>query len=127
MTAGASIREGQREASAAAAAFVDELRRRRRLREGWTEVCLDSERRFGHRAARLYPYVGRANAVRTPLGQGTLLQALEDRPGRPGAAVAHLGPRAYVAEFGKDGKPKKRAVAVFVSVESVKPYRKGAR
>ena len=113
---------------------TEDLRRRRLLREGWTEECLDSERRFGSRAARLYPLLRREvmgrlvgeNAVLTPLGPASLLQAFDDAPGRPGAMVLPLRPRAFIEEYRKDGTLKSRiAAAVFVSVEDVKPYVKG--
>lgn len=119
---GPTIHDRQREASAATNPVPGELQRRRLLREGWSEGCLDSERRFGSRVARLYPLVGVRGGIETPLGQGTLLQAIADSPGRPGAMVEHVHPRAF---FWDDGK--KRAAAVFVAVENVKPYRKGNR
>ncbi len=115
-----SILDHQREASAANRTFAGELERRRLLREGWTEECLDCEARFGHRAARLYPLIGLANGVATPHGPGTLLQVFEDSPTRPGAMVMPLRPRAF---YWDDGK--KKAAAVFVAVEDVKPYAKG--
>ena len=52
--------------------FRDELKRRRLLKEGWSEECLETERIAGHRAARLYPLLCVENGVRTPLGTGTL-------------------------------------------------------
>lgn len=54
----------------------------------WPEECLRSEKRFGTRAARLYPLVSHTlpdgtttneNAVRTPRGVGTLHQAIGGR------------------------------------------------
>lgn len=93
-------------------------------REGWGPESLDSERRFGSRVARLYPLVGRQTAVLTPLGPATLLRAFADSPGRPGAMVLPLRPRASIEEV-KHGKKTKRAAAVFVAVEDAKPYRKG--
>lgn len=45
----------------------------------WPEESLESERRFGHAAARLYPFIGRQ--VQTPLGSGVLWQAFTERAG----------------------------------------------
>ena len=128
MTAERSLLDHQREASAAKNAFAAELERRRLLREGWTEECLDSERRFGSREARLYPLISHdfggtvtnVNAVVTPMGPGTLLQVFSDTPARPGAMVMHLRPRAFIEEKGQ-----RRGAAVFVAVEDVRPYRRG--
>ena len=117
-----SVRDHRREASAAFAVLADELERRRLLREGWSGACLESERKYGHRVARLYPLIGVQNGVRTPLGIGTLLQAFEDRPGQPGAMVFHLRPRSWIWEKGR-----KRPAADFVGVEDVEPYAAGAK
>lgn len=97
--------------------FADELERRRLLREGWSEECLDTERLAGHRAARLYPLLKLENGVRTPHGPGTLLQAFEDHHLSPGTMVMHLRPRSWIWEKGK-----KRPAADFVKVADVKPY-----
>ena len=70
-----SLRDHQREASAAASGFADELEHRRLLREGWSEECLASERKFGVRVGRLYPLLNVPGGVQTPRGQGTLVQA----------------------------------------------------
>lgn len=43
----------------------------------WPPESLDSERRFGHPAARLYPIIGKQ--VRTQFGTGMLLQVFTDR------------------------------------------------
>ena len=102
------LREYQREAAEA--------------RSHWPPECWASERKYGRRVARLYPLIGRQNAVRTPLGPGTLLQAFEDRPGQPGAMVLHLRPRSWIWEKGR-----KRPAADFVGVEDVEPYRKAGR
>ena len=135
MTAEPSIRERQQEASAASRSFADELERRRLLREGWSEECLDSERRFGSRVARLYPLVrhevdGRTtneNAVTVEgIGPASLLRVFADTPGRPGAMVLPLRPRAFIEEV-KHGKKTERAAAVFVAIDDVKPYRKEKR
>ena len=58
--------------------------------EGWPPESLACEARFGHRAARLYPFLGRR--VATPRGPGQLCQVLEARcrvllEGRAGAEV----------------------------------------
>ena len=98
----------------------DELERRRLLKEGWSEECLEAEQKLGHRTARLYPLLGKENAVRTPHGPGTLLQAFDDHPICPGALVLHLRPRSFIWEKGK-----KRPAADFVSIEDVKPYAAG--
>jgi hypothetical protein len=45
--------------------------------EGWPAESLRCEARFGHRAARLYPFLGRR--VSTPHGPGRLEQVLEAR------------------------------------------------
>lgn len=45
----------------------------------WPEKSLESERLFGHAAARLYPFIGRQ--VQTPLGSGVLWQAFTERAG----------------------------------------------
>jgi|GEM_PF-2176362 len=45
--------------------------------EGWPPESLRCEARFGHRAARLYPFLGRR--VGTPQGPGRLEQVLEAR------------------------------------------------
>lgn len=43
----------------------------------WPPESLDSERRFDHPAARLYPLIGKR--VRTPFGTGMLHQVFADR------------------------------------------------
>lgn len=43
----------------------------------WPPESLEAERRFGHSAARLYPFVGRR--VSTPHGPGRLMQVFPDR------------------------------------------------
>lgn len=45
----------------------------------WPEKSLESERLFGHAAAKLYPFIGRR--VLTPLGAGILWQAFMERSG----------------------------------------------
>ena len=122
MSAERSIRDHQREASAVGTAFADELERRRQRREGWSEECLASEKKYGRRVARLYPLIGAQHGVRTPLGPGTLLQAFEDRPGQAGAMVLHLRPRSWIWEKGR-----KRPAADFVRVEDVEPYTPGVK
>jgi hypothetical protein len=61
-----------------------------------------SQQRFGHKAARLYPLLGRK--VRTEEGRGRLWQVLT---GRAGVVL--------------DNDPKK---VTFVSVEDVKPLKR---
>lgn len=66
-------------------ARVDRAARWLDASEAWPEECVESERCFGTRAARLYPLVSHRltdgtttneNAVRTPEGVGTLHQAI---------------------------------------------------
>lgn len=45
--------------------------------QNWPRASLKAEQRFGHPAARLYPFLGQQ--VRTPLGVGKLLQVFQDR------------------------------------------------
>lgn len=45
----------------------------------WPHECLDSERSFGHYAARLYPLLEKK--VWTPKGTGRLWQAFDERAG----------------------------------------------
>lgn len=52
-------------------------RLRREAAEGWPPESFEAEARFGHRAARLYPFLGRR--VLTPHGPGVLHQVLEAR------------------------------------------------
>jgi hypothetical protein len=44
----------------------------RKAKKVWPDVCLMSEEKFGHRAARLYPFFEKT--VQTPEGPGTLHQ-----------------------------------------------------
>lgn len=120
MSAERSIRDHQREASAseAAGAFADELERRRLLRAGWSEECLESERKFGVRVARLYPLLELQGGVLTPKGQGTLKQALS------GGCLVLLTRGAATATR-MNGK-KYRPLIEF-PVEDVTPYRRGAQ
>jgi len=50
---------------------------RREAAEGWPPESFEAEARFGHRAARLYPLLGRR--VLTPYGPGVLHQVIEAR------------------------------------------------
>lgn len=43
----------------------------------WPAESLDTERRFRHPPAKLFPFIGRK--VRTPEGPGTLIQVFRDR------------------------------------------------
>ena len=43
----------------------------------WPEECLAAEREHGHPCARLFPFVG--GDVKTPMGQGRLIEALPER------------------------------------------------
>ncbi len=45
--------------------------------QSWPQASLDSERKFRHIVARLYPFLHWR--VRTPKGMGTLLQVFKDR------------------------------------------------
>lgn len=47
------------------------------VRPGWPPASLEAERKFGHPAARLYPFLNQR--VRTPKGTGVLLQVFGDR------------------------------------------------
>ena len=67
------------------------------------EEMWSSQQRFGHKAARLYPLVGRK--VKIEEGRGRLWQVLS---GRAGVVL--------------DSDPKK---ITFVSVEDVKPLKQG--
>ena len=111
-----SLRDHQQEASAAAASFTDELERRRLVREGWSEECLASEQKFGHRVARLYPLLNAENGVRTPEGIGTLMTAFST-----GCQVLLMKTRAVKKDLG--GKPY-HPMHTF-NVEEIEPYRRG--
>lgn len=87
---------------------------------GWPPECLESERRFGHRAARLYPLIGVHNGVRTPRGIGTLVQAFSGR-----CLVLLLKTREATLETTRK-KHVFRPMTAF-AVEEISPYRKGAR
>ena len=87
---------------------------------GWPPECLESERRFGHRTARLYPLIGVHNGVRTPKGIGTLVQAFSSR-----CLVLLLKTREITVETAKK-KHVFRPMTAF-AVEDITPYRKGAR
>lgn len=50
---------------------------RREASEGWPPESFEAEARFGHRTARLYPFLGRQ--VLTPYGPGVLHQVIEAR------------------------------------------------
>jgi len=108
-----------------ATSFADELERRRLMREGWSAECLESERRFGRRVARLYPLIGVENGVRTSFGPGKLLQAFEDQPGQPGAMVLHLRPRSWIERWRSGKLLSRHPAADFVSIEDVQSYRGG--
>ncbi|HEV2491966.1 MAG TPA: hypothetical protein VG204_02720 [Terriglobia bacterium] len=49
----------------------------RQREESWPPASLEAERKFGHAAARLYPFLGKQ--VRTPRGSGQLVQVFTDR------------------------------------------------
>lgn len=118
MSGAVNIREHQRRAAAA------------RDVAGWSSECLESEKKFGHRAARLYPLIshkqkadGRVtnqNAVRTPAGIGTLVQVFSDR-----CLVLLLKTKEVTVEMGK--KTHRYRPLMPFAVEEITPYRKGAR
>lgn len=114
MSTDRTLRDHHRKASAVATTFADELERRRLLRAGWSEECLDSERKFGVRVARLYPLLEVEGGVLTPKGQGTLKQALS------GGCLVLLTRGAASAKRmnGKSYRP----VRIF-PVEKIEPYR----
>ena len=101
------LRDYQREAAEAREALA------------WPPECLASERKFGHRAARLYPLIGVHNGVRTPRGIGTLWQAFSSR-----CLVLLLKTREV--EVGGKKKHRYRPMTAF-GVEEIEPYREGAR
>jgi hypothetical protein len=111
-----SIRDYQRQASAAA--NVADLETRRLMREGWSRECIESEKRFGRRVARLYPLVGVSGAVKTPGGQGTLVQAFSS-----GCLVALVRGRAT----GRRANGQRYRPLVEFAVEEVEPYGKERR
>ena len=94
----------------------------------WPEECLESERRFGTRAARLYPLIsheqkadGRitnGNAVRTPEGIGTLTQVIGGE-----ARVLLMKTKATKTLM---GATKRYRPTTSFPVEEISPYRKGA-
>jgi hypothetical protein len=49
----------------------------RQREQPWPPASLKAERRFGHYSARLYPLLG--TQVRTPRGEGQLVQVFTDR------------------------------------------------
>lgn len=122
MSEATDFREFQRQASKAARSeaksedekFVSDLlaERDRRI---WRGECLASERKFGHRSARLYPLIGAEGGIKTPLGQGTLFTVFES-----GCQVSLTRGR----NTGRDanGKPYK-PLRVF-AVEEIEPSKK---
>lgn len=72
------LRDYQRQASEAAKVPSVADIAAERERRIWPEECLASERKFGHRAARLYPLIGVAGGVMTRHGQGTLFNVRSD-------------------------------------------------
>lgn len=89
-----------------------------RDRRIWGEDLLESERKFGSRAARLLPLVGIDGGVNSPLGQATLFQVFES-----GCLV--LLTRGRNTGRDANGKPYK-PLKVF-DVEEIQPYRGEAR
>lgn len=82
----------------------------------WPADCLDTERRFGHRAARLYPLIGRTVFVRGR--RAVLLQVFGND------AVVDPEPETRAMEdLVEDeglGRPKARRV-LHVRIEAIRP------
>ncbi len=49
-----------------------------RDKRSWPPECLEAERKFGSRAARLYPLIDVPGGVMTPMGQGALWNVRTD-------------------------------------------------
>lgn len=95
----------------------------------WPPECLASERKFGHRAARLYPLISHTqkadgrmtngNAVRTPQGIGTLLQVIG---GEARVLLLKTKPVLMYRNPDKHGRP----TTTFL-IEEIEPYVSGTR
>ena len=107
MTEARDFQDYQRQASAAD--LVAEQDRRK-----WPKESLEVERRIGRPHARLYPLIDVPGGVKTPMGQGTLIQAFSDRClvllTRGGKTAQRLNGSAY--------KPMKQ-----FRPEEIEPYR----
>lgn len=123
MSEAKDLRSYQREASEAARSesksederFVADLMAERDRRI-WSEASLESERKFGSRAARLYPLIGAEGGIKTPLGQGTLFTVFES-----GCQVSLMrGGNTGRDANGKPYKPLRE-----FAVEEIEPYRGG--
>ena len=88
-----------------------------RDRKIWPPESLEAEKKAGAYVARLYPFVGVQGGVRTPKGQGTLVQAFSS-----GCQVQLT--RQKATGFDANGK-KFRPLTTFVP-EEIEPYRRGA-
>jgi hypothetical protein len=110
VTEARDIRSYQRQASAAADLAAERDRRK------WSKESLETERRIGRPHARLYRLIDIAGGVKTPMGQGTLIQAFSDRClvllTRGGKTAKRLNGTPY--------KPMKE-----FRPEEIEPYRKG--
>lgn len=110
-------------AEGAANIFLDSAKRAavRTARDtrGWPAQCLESERKFGHRAARLYPLIGVHNGVRTPEGIGTLLQAMS---GTAMVLLLKTKPVLMYRNPDRHGRP----MTAF-PIEEIEPYVSGTR
>lgn len=85
-----------------------------RDRRGWPAECLEAERKFGDRSARLYPLIDVAGGVMTPQGQGTLFNVRSD-----GCQVLLTrGRKTGRRQSGERYRPLRE-----FPVEAIKPYR----
>ena len=122
------IRDAQRRAAEAAkpraprteradrsdAASIAEARDRRI----WPPESFEAERKAGARVARLYPFRGVEGGVKTPKGQGTLVQAFSS-----GCQVLLTRQKAT----GVDAKGKRFRPCATFRPEEIEPYRGGRR
>lgn len=118
MSEAKDLRNCQREASETSKAEKRDVadlmaERERRI---WSEASLESERKFGSRAARLFPLIGVQGGVKVPDGQATLFTVFES-----GCQV--LLTRGRNTGRDANGKPYK-PLKVF-AVEEIEPYRGG--
>lgn len=123
MSEASDFRTFQRQASEAARAksederFVSDLlaERDRRI---WGEESLESEKKFGSRAARLYPLIDVEGGISTPLGQATLFTVFES-----GCQVLLTRGR----NTGRDASGKPYKPLRTFAVEEIEPYRGGGK
>ena len=89
-----------------------------RDRKIWPAESLEAERKAGARVARLYPFRGVEGGVKTPKGQGTLVQAFSS-----GCQVLLTRQKAT----GDLGHGKKFRPWATFRPEEITPYRGGGR